>query len=164
MSDNQITAGKQLQQAREQSHMSLTELSEKTKIPVQCLKDVEQDYHPSAALSIYTRGHIKLYCEALQIPAEPIIEALQKAGIEYIGYQHTTRSSATEPPPWEAYVRIEYIAILVIWLAWVLYYYTTSAPSSVTPLQQEAEIHSVPSLPPIAKAHSKITVREDNRE
>jgi hypothetical protein len=169
MSDDHKTAGQQLQQAREQCHMSLMELSEKTKIPVQCLKDIEQDHYPNPQLSVYTRGHIKLYCEAVNTPAGPIIEALNEAGITYSA-SAIIKSPMPDSDNEKHYFRIEYLVAAAIWLGWLLYQYgypepttlvTSSPAAEVTkaapPLLPLKPVDSIPSNPPRV-------IKENHRE
>jgi|GEM_PF-4394430 len=166
MSDDYMTAGKQLQQARETSHMSLTELSEKTKIPVQCLKDIEQDHYPDPRLSIYTRGHIKLYCEALQIPVEPIITALNQAGIEYTDAAKHNHIAVNDDSP---FFRIEYLVVAAIWLGWLLYNYASPEPSPIVAANPVVEApDTAPASIPLIKAGptpaSPLSVKESHSE
>lgn len=158
MSENQMTAGKQLQAAREKNHMSLAELSEKTKIPVQCLKDIEEDYCADPRLSIYTRGHIKLYCQAVQIPVEPFLKICNIAINEHTDNSEPSDATTDDNSP---FFRMEYLAVVIIWLCWLLYNHTAvkqattmaTASHAPAPIAFMKESNASTSPPPMKENH-----------
>ncbi|MBT4885312.1 MAG: hypothetical protein HON55_04080 [Legionellales bacterium] len=85
MTKKRITAGETLKLARETKNLTLHDISEKTKVSNQCLNDIENNLHPEQGFSIYTKGHLKLYCEAVGVPVDDIMSTLKKDGFEYVG-------------------------------------------------------------------------------
>lgn len=146
MTKKRISAGETLKLARENKNLTLHDISEKTKVSNQCLNDIENNLHPEQGFSIYTKGHLKLFCEAVDVPVDDIMRSLKKDGFEYIG------DKVAKPEPETTNnisiknltnnISVTQIAILMVIVGWIVF---INNPSK-TVKQAITSAQSIPSI------------------
>jgi cytoskeletal protein RodZ len=71
------TLGQRLQQAREHRGLSLPDVSHQTRIPIQRLRELEEDNYNALGSVTYAKGHLKAYAELLGVEADEVLEQLK---------------------------------------------------------------------------------------
>src|SRR5437016_2411394 len=66
--------GNQLRQAREQHGISLTELSDRTKISQPNLRAIERDDFDRVPGGLFTRGFLRAYAHEVGLDPEPLVQ------------------------------------------------------------------------------------------
>lgn len=71
------TLGQRLQQAREHRGLSLPDVAHQTRIPVQRLRELEEDNYNALGSITYAKGHLRAYAEMLGVEADEVLEHLK---------------------------------------------------------------------------------------
>lgn len=125
MTKKRISAGETLKLARENKKLTIDDISEQTKVSKQCLNDIENNLYPEKLFSIYTKGHLKLFCEAVDVPVENIMSSLKKDGFEYIGTkiikQQSKTTNTTSIKNLTNNISTTQIAILMVIVGWIVF-------------------------------------------
>ncbi|RBP47390.1 helix-turn-helix protein [Roseimicrobium gellanilyticum] len=69
--------GQRLQQMREQRGLSLPDVAHRTRIPVQRLRELEEDNYNALGSVTYAKGHLKAYADLLGVEADEVLEQLK---------------------------------------------------------------------------------------
>ena len=74
-----MSIGETLAQARRWAGLSVTEVSQRTRIRETLVKDIERDDYAGCGGDFYTRGHIRAIARAVGADPEPLIEEYDAA-------------------------------------------------------------------------------------
>ena len=74
-----MSIGETLAQARRWSGLSVTEVSQRTRIRETLVKDIERDDYSACGGDFYTRGHIRAIARVVGADPEPLIEEYDAA-------------------------------------------------------------------------------------
>lgn len=139
MSEDNNKIGTILRLAREEKKLSLEDISNKTKVSTQCLRNIEDNIFDEK-LSTYTKGHIKLYCDVINLKYENILK--EETAVETLVDDHI------DSPNHELY-KISYNQILIttfiLGMALVFYCFNVNKPSQVEePIASSILAHTPP--------------------
>ena len=139
-----INIGEQLHSARTAKQLSIEEASAQTKVSATVLNRYENNDFGAQPLTVYTKGHVKLYCQILGLDPTTIVDALQQQYAEHHTDQvnHEPRSSAATIQAWlscfKQRVNFTHFVLLLLlggWIAFIVYASHSSArhiPQSTT--------------------------------
>ena len=125
-----------LREERESKKLTLEDVSEKTKISLEALRQIENNVFDEK-LSTFTNGHIRLYCEAIELELGKIITNEKKEEISDV--ENTEIEDETEAQNNNA---VYYTSALVIIGAVTFYLFTLSSPVSMEPAIASSPISS----------------------
>ncbi|MCH7761782.1 DUF4115 domain-containing protein [candidate division TA06 bacterium] len=74
--------GSRLQKAREKKHLSLKDVSEKTKIHPNVLKAIEEDRADQMLSRVYVKGFVRSYAALVGLHGEELVQAYQEVSKE----------------------------------------------------------------------------------
>jgi cytoskeletal protein RodZ len=94
MSEDNNNIGDILRQARESKNLSLEDISNKTKISIHNLKQLEENIL-DAKLATYTKGHIQLYCEAIDLDSASILNNVCSDNSNELEYSETNEEQSS---------------------------------------------------------------------
>ncbi len=116
MSEDNNKIGTVLRLAREEKKLSLEDVSSKTKVSTQCLQNIEDNIFDEK-LSTYTKGHIKLYCDVLNLKYENIFreEVAVETLVDDINENPNNESYKTSYNPILVSTIIVAIALVFYW-------------------------------------------------
>lgn len=69
----EITLGKMLSDARQAAGLTIDQIYQKTKIPLNSIQQLENNEWSNLPAEVYTRGFIKSYCRVVNIPYEQAV-------------------------------------------------------------------------------------------
>ncbi|MEE3002926.1 MAG: helix-turn-helix domain-containing protein [Pseudomonadota bacterium] len=79
MSDLKQNIGNTLRKSREKQGISLEDLASQIKVNSKYLEDIENNIFLDKELLAYTKGHIKLYCQAISINSDKILQTFDES-------------------------------------------------------------------------------------
>ncbi len=78
-----MTPGQMLSQAREAKGWSIGDISEYTRLSVQCIRDLEADEYRHMAAPVYLHGYFRSYARVVGVPEQMVIDAFKAIEHEY---------------------------------------------------------------------------------
>ena len=145
-----INIGDSLREERESKKLTLEDISEKTKISLQALRQIENNVFDEK-LSTFTKGHIRLYCEAIGIDFGKIIKHEKKE--EILEIENTEVEDDTKA---QQNNTTYYIVALFVISSFTFYLFTSSKPTNIEPIVASTPISSENiNLPIIEPKNSK---------
>lgn len=126
-----VSVGAKLRAAREAAGLSLSEIANRTRVPIRHLEAIEASEYATLPGSTYTIGFTKSYAKALGLDEMTIVGEMREE-LAQVGYQGTiARTPAYEPtdparvpPRWLAWgaaaLAIVLIALYFIWRSYAL--------------------------------------------
>jgi cytoskeletal protein RodZ len=74
-----VTIGEALAEARNQIGLTISEVSERTRVRETIIRDIERDDYSSCGADFYARGHIRAIARVVNIDPAPLIEEYDQA-------------------------------------------------------------------------------------
>ena len=115
--------GPSLQRAREARGLEREEVAQRLHLSVSQIADLEEERFDRFPAPIFVSGYLRKYAVLLGLPADPLLEAYEKRGMEPPPLHAELVSAASRPRP----VRMEYwagvlvgIGILALLFTWLL--------------------------------------------
>jgi len=71
-----VSLGSRLREARSGAGLTLLQLHEKTRVPLEAISALEEERYHDLPATVYTRGFVKLLCGALRLPYDEIVALL----------------------------------------------------------------------------------------
>lgn len=71
-----VSLGSRLREARSGAGLTVQQLHEKTRVPVEAISALEEERHHDLPATVYTRGFVKLLCGELRLPYDEIVALL----------------------------------------------------------------------------------------
>ena len=81
MEERKRTVGETLRAERAKKRLSLDEISLKTRISKRIIKCIEEDKFSEVASPVSLKGFLKIYCDFLGLPFDPILNELKEMNI-----------------------------------------------------------------------------------
>ena len=78
MSDIEQSIGDTLRKSREKKGLSVEDLASQIKVNSKYLEDIENNIFLDEQLLAYTKGHIKLYCQAVSVNSDKILKSFDE--------------------------------------------------------------------------------------
>ena len=114
--------GQRLRQGRESANLSIEEVSARLHLDTRTVRCLEADQYDQLPAPTFVRGYLRSYARLLNVPAQPVVDAFDRRGLEPpalipdISTSEETRS--TDTPMRAATITIIMVLIALVLVAW----------------------------------------------
>ena len=162
-----INIGEQLHNARTAKQLSIEEAAAQTKVSATVLNKYENNDFGAQPLTVYTKGHVKLYCQILGLDPTTIVDALQQQYAEQSTdpMNHEPQNNATRLAAWLLFFKkrlnFTHVALLLLlggWVTFIVYASHSNQGHILQTTPQPASEQASSSLPKPAEIHQVVTL------
>ena len=75
--------GQKIKQTRESKGLTISAVQKETFIPAMYINAIENDQYKDQCLDVYARGHLKRYCDFLELSFEAVKELMESNGFKF---------------------------------------------------------------------------------
>jgi cytoskeleton protein RodZ len=154
-----VGPGQRLQQGREAVNLSIEEVSARLHLDIRTVRCLEADQYDQLPAPTFVRGYLRSYARLLNVPAQPVVDAFDRRGLEPpalipdISTSDEARSTDTSMRAATiTIVAVLFALVLVAWQSQIGTEWIWGAPGEQNITQTPAALE--PSLPRLADAQA----------